>query len=140
MKFNGILLIGLVVLSGITTVASQRINATGDYVRDTSILENLVNFYDRNDGLHFDNPVAGVPTVYEHGDFNFYEWDDGRLTITPANVLMNGSYRNIHSLFGQTLCLETLENPNHEMKEKITINYDSMWWQWDKKSLISPNP
>jgi len=116
---------------GQVVISSSAIGATGDYVQDTAILENLVDFYDKDDGFHFDNPTAGQAVTYERGDFTQYSLACEQQTRTEAAILMEGDYSNVHCLFCQTLCLEALENPKHEMKEKITVDYDNIWYYED---------
>ncbi len=104
---------GKVVVSNIARAA------TGDYAQDldTKITEAHTDFYDADDGLHFDGDKS-----YERGDFTVYNVACEQQTREEAALLMEGDYRNIHCLFCQTLCLEALENPSHEMKEKIYVD------------------
>lgn len=102
----------------ITTAAR---GAVGAYVQDENAgSQTLENFYDDRRGFSFD--VDGSKTSeYEKGDFMSYTMSC-ETTKAEAGVLMTGSYKNIHCLFCHNLCMESLENPAHDMKEKITVN------------------
>ncbi len=112
---------------GEVIISSSAIGATGDYVQDTQLLETLEEFYDKDDGFNFDSGEV----TYERGDFTQYSLACEQQTRTEAAVLMEGEYSNVHCLFCQTLCLEALENPSHEMKEKITVDYDNIAYYED---------
>ncbi len=112
---------------GEVVISSSAIGATGDYVQDTDLNEPLVDFYDKDKGFHFDSGEV----TYERGDFTQYSLACEQQTRTEASVLTEGEYTNVHCLFCQTLCLEALENPSHEMKEKITVNYDNIAYYED---------
>ncbi len=98
----------------ITTAAR---GAIGDYVQDTQNHEDILDFYNSDTGLYFQDSKT-----YEKGDFTSYTLSCDKQTRTEAGILMEGSYTNIHCLFCHNLCLEALENPSHDMKEKISIN------------------
>jgi len=100
----------------ITTAAR---GATGDYVQDVDIEEATEDFYDEDAGLHFEGQKT-----YEKGDFTTYTLSCDKQTRTEAGLLKDGSFNNIHCLFCHNLCLESLENPTHDMKESITVDSD----------------
>ena len=101
----------------ITTAAR---GATGDYVQDTEIPADIGPFYDQDEGLKFSDTED--KKTYEKGDFTTYTLSCDKQSRTEAGLLMDGTYNNVHCLFCQNLCLEGLENPSHDMKEKITID------------------
>lgn len=107
----------------ITTAAK---GAIGDYVQDTDITEPTADFYDADKGLYFQGDKT-----YEKGDFTSYTLSCDKSTRTEAGLLMEGSYTNIHCLFCHNLCLEALENPAHDMKEKIMINSSKIFYYED---------
>ena len=107
----------------ITTAAK---GAIGDYVQDTTITEPTADFYDADKGLYFQGDKT-----YEKGDFTSYTLSCDKSTRTEAGLLMEGSYTNIHCLFCHNLCLEALENPAHDMKEKIMINSSKIFYYED---------
>ncbi len=107
----------------ITTAAR---GAIGDYVQDTQNHDNPLNFYDPDTGLYF----SGDKT-YEKGDFTSYTLSCDKQTRTEAGLLMEGDYTNIHCLFCHNLCLEALENPSHDMKEKINVNSSKIYYYED---------
>jgi len=107
----------------ITTAAR---GAIGDYVQDTDIDEDTLDFYDSDAGLYFQDSKT-----YEKGDFTSYTLSCDKQTRTEAGLLMEGSYTNIHCLFCHNLCLEALENPSHDMKEKIMINSSRIYYYED---------
>jgi S-layer protein (TIGR01564 family) len=108
----------------ITTAAK---GAIGDYVQDTDITETpITKFYDADEGLFFQGDKT-----YEKGDFTSYTLSCDKSTRTEAGLLMEGSYTNIHCLFCHNLCLEALENPAHDMKEKIMINSSKIFYYED---------
>ncbi|MFZ2456718.1 MAG: S-layer protein [Candidatus Altiarchaeia archaeon] len=104
----------------ITTAAR---GAIGDYVQDTDIAEDTPDFYDADLGLFFQDSKT-----YEKGDFTSYTLSCDKQTRTEAGLLMEGSYTNIHCLFCHNLCLEALENPAHDMKEKIDVNSSKIFY------------
>jgi len=114
-------------VEGEVVISSAAIGATGDYVQDTDLDEDLEDFYDKDDGYHFDSGEV----TYERGDFTQYSLACEQQTRTEAAVLMEGEYSNVHCLFCQTLCLEALENPSHEMKETISVDYDNIAYYED---------
>lgn len=107
----------------ITTAAK---GAIGDYVQDTDITEPTTDFYDADLGLYFQDSKT-----YEKGDFSSYTLSCDKQTKTEAGLLMEGSYTNIHCLFCHNLCLEALENPSHDMKEKIMVNSSRIFYYED---------
>ena len=110
---------------GQVIISTSAVSATGDYIQDEDAsLSN--NFYDEDDGLYFD----GTKT-YEKGDFTQYALACDQQERSEAALLMEGTYNNIHCLFCQTLCINKLKNPAHEMKEKITINSSKMKYYED---------
>lgn len=104
----------------ITTAAR---GAIGDYVQDTDdpTTEETELFYDDGKGIYFEGE-----RTYERGDFTSYTLECDKQTRTEAGLLRTGTYGNIHCLFCQNLCLEALENPTHDMKEKITIDSEGI--------------
>jgi len=102
----------------ITTAAR---GAVGDFVQDTEANEQTLSyFYDEDDGFTFSS--EDEIKTYEQGDFTSYTLSCDKQTRNEAGVLMTGSYKNIHCLFCHNLCLESLENPSHDMKEQITVD------------------
>jgi hypothetical protein len=114
---------------GKVVLGVSAIGATGKYVQDTENSALVDTFYDDDydsDYNHFEGD-----TTYERGDFISYSLACDQQTRSDAGLLMKGTYNNIHCLFCQTLCLDQIENPAHEMEEKITLDCpssDEMWY------------
>jgi hypothetical protein len=112
----------------ITTAAR---GAVGDFVQDVYASDQTLSyFYDADDGFTFSYGVSGVKT-YEQGDFTSYTLSCDKQTRNEAGVLMTGSYKNIHCLFCHNLCLESLENPSHDMKEQISVDSSKITYYED---------
>ena len=108
----------------ITTAAK---GAIGDYVQDTNARNQPVaNFYDPDTGFSF----SGNKT-YESSDFTSYTLSCDKQSRTQASILLEGSYKNVHCLFCKTLCLASLKDPSHDMKESIAINSDGIRYYED---------
>ncbi len=121
--------------SGQVVVAVTAMGATGKYEQESrsavagfsstteavtydSDSDDSADFYNDKDGLKFTNETYD----YERGEFISYSLACDQQTRTEAGVLKEATYNNIHCLFCETLCLSELENPSHDMKEKIEID------------------
>ncbi|MBM3308962.1 MAG: S-layer protein [Candidatus Altiarchaeales archaeon] len=82
------------------------------------------SFYKDNEGLNW---TYGDPTLYEKGEFVTYSLSC-ETQRTDAGILKEATYNNIHCLFCETLCLEQLENPEHEMAETIWVDWPKLKW------------
>jgi len=71
-------------------------------------------FYNNNEGLKFDDEERS----YNKGSFIKYSLACDMSQRETANLLQEPSYNNVHCFFCETLCLDELENPEHEMSEK----------------------
>jgi hypothetical protein len=117
---------------GKVVLGVSAMGATGKYIQDTENSALVETFYDDDydeDYNHFEGD-----TTYERGDFISYSLACDQQTRSDAGLLMKGTYNNIHCLFCQTLCLDQIENPAHEMEEKIRIDcpdYEEMWYYED---------
>jgi hypothetical protein len=109
--------------SGQVKIGVSAIGATGKFKQDMNTVLNA-SFYDDNDGLVFNS----VNEKYERGEFISYSLACDTQERSEAGVLKEAEYTNIHCLFCQTLCLTSLENPSHEMKESISVDYSGMQW------------
>lgn len=122
--------------SGQVVLGISARGATGKFeksYRDASWIEGDSNFYDRSDGLDFDNQAASSSVLeeYKFGEFVQYSLACDQQQRTAAGILKKGTYSNIHCLFCQTLCLGQLENPSHDMEEYISVDYTNMKWYED---------
>jgi len=79
-------------------------------------------FYTDNEGLDFDDEER----KYDKGSFIKYSLACDMSQRETADLLQEPSYNNIHCFFCETLCLDQLENPEHEMSEEVYINYNNM--------------
>lgn len=112
------------VAEGKVVISTAARGATGDYRQDTiGVTEDAKTFYDKDVGLKF----AGT-RIYEKGDFTQYSIACDQQTRTEAGLLVEASYDNIHCLFCKTLCLEALKNPSHDMKERIEVDSNKIWY------------
>jgi len=109
--------------TGEVVIGVQATGATGKYVQGTNRTL-MSNFYNENVGLTFLNETQ----TYTRGEFITYSVACNVQERTSAGILKKGEYGNIHCLFCETLCLGELENPTHEMEEKITVDYSKMVW------------
>jgi hypothetical protein len=109
--------------SGQVTIGVAAVGATGKFKQDSGTTL-TANFYNENTGLTFNS----VSEKYERGEFISYSLACDTQERSEAGVLKEGEYKNVHCLFCQTLCLSSLENPTHEMKEAIIIDYSGMSW------------
>ncbi|MFH1789033.1 MAG: S-layer protein [Candidatus Altiarchaeota archaeon] len=109
--------------SGQVTIGVSAIGATGKFKQDYGVSMND-SFYNENQGLVF-NPNT---ETYERGEFISYSLACDTQERSEAGVLKEAEYTNVHCLFCQTLCLSSLENPSHEMKESIIVDYSGMTW------------
>jgi len=82
------------------------------------------SFYKDSEGLNW---THGDEEVYEKGEFVTYSLSC-ETQRTDAGILKEATYNNIHCLFCETLCLEQLENPEHEMSESIMVDWAQMRW------------
>ena len=113
--------------SGQVTIGVSAIGATGKFKQDNLGSSNpglTPYFYNENTGLTF----SSVSEKYERGEFISYSLACDTQERAEAGVLKEAEYSNVHCLFCQTLCLSSLENPTHEMKESITVDYSGMTW------------
>jgi S-layer protein (TIGR01564 family) len=88
------------------------------------------DFYNDNEGLYFNTSSRHVET-YTRGEFVSYSLACDQQERTEAGILKKGTYNNVHCLFCQTLCLSALENPEHEMEESISVDFDKITWYED---------
>ena len=91
--------------------------ALGRYVQDTEVTESYTDFFDDDIGIYFNGPE-----VFRQVDFYNYVWLGENLSTAQGELLMNGTFTNIHSLLGYSLCLDRLENPMHRMSEELIVN------------------
>jgi hypothetical protein len=122
--------------SGQVVLGISARGATGKFeqsYRNSSWISGTSHFYDRSDGLDFDNSGEGEATLeeYKYGEFVQYSLACDQQQRTAAGILKKGTYSNIHCLFCQTLCLGQLENPSHDMEEYIAVDYTDMKWYED---------
>jgi len=111
--------------AGEVTIGVSAMGATGKFKQNSASNTVLsADFYNDNTGLTFGDSSE----TYQRGEFVSYSLACDVQERTEAGILKEGTYNNIHCLFCQTLCLESLENPEHEMKEEIKVNYDQMHW------------
>ena len=121
--------------SGQVTIGVSAIGATGKFKQaseaaltgiTTDLDTNGADFYHDDDvGLIFSFNGAtfgGSPEKFERGEFISYSLACDTQERSEAGVLKDGEYTNVHCLFCQTLCLSSLENPSHEIKESITVD------------------
>jgi S-layer protein (TIGR01564 family) len=114
--------------SGEVTIGVAATGATGKYEQERGGMVTMAegftgsgstpDFYDDNDGVNFTNQDY----EYQRGEFISYSLACDTQTRTEAGILKEGTYANVHCLFCETLCLGSLENPDHEMEEKIEVN------------------
>jgi hypothetical protein len=115
---------------GKVVLGVSAMGATGKYVQDTENAALVDTFYDEDYDSGY-NEFEG-DTTYERGDFISYSLACDQQTRSDAGLLMKGTYNNIHCLFCQTLCLDQIENPAHEMEEKIEVDSDTApWWYYE---------
>jgi len=121
--------------SGEVKIGVAAIGATGKFKQatedsltrmDTDLDTNGPDFYHDDDvGLIFSYNGATFstsPEKFERGEFISYSLACDTQERSEAGILKEGEYSNVHCLFCQTLCLASLENPTHEMKESITVD------------------
>ncbi|MBD3388905.1 MAG: S-layer protein [Candidatus Altiarchaeales archaeon] len=90
------------------------------------------DFYNDNEGLYFNQSAGGAIKgtdgieTYTRGEFVSYSLACDQQERTEAGILKKGTYNNIHCLFCQTLCLSALENPEHELEESISIDFNKI--------------
>jgi len=113
---------------GTVTIGVSALGATGKFKQNDRTLTLLSSaFYNKNSGLSF----LDESETYQKGEFVSYSLACDTQQRSEAGVLKEATYTNVHCLFCQTLCLASLENPEHEMSEKITIDYSGMLWYLD---------
>ncbi|MCK4491989.1 MAG: S-layer protein, partial [Candidatus Altiarchaeales archaeon] len=120
--------------TGKVVVETEARGAVGKYVQDTEDVTIRKGFYDADlettstgddRSLIWDDEKR----KYERGDFTHYSLAACKdVEETEAAILTEMTSSNVHCLFCQTLCLEALENPSHEMKESITVDNDKLWY------------
>ena len=120
--------------TGKVIVETEARGAVGKYVQDTEDVTIREGFYDADlettstgddRSLIWDDGKR----KYERGDFTHYSLAACKdVEETDAAILTEMTSSNVHCLFCQTLCLEALENPSHEMKESITVDNDKLWY------------
>ncbi|MFH1788186.1 MAG: S-layer protein [Candidatus Altiarchaeota archaeon] len=121
--------------SGQVSIGVSAIGATGKFKQATEAAltgiytdldTNGADFYHDDDvGLifSFNGATFGTsPEKFERGEFISYSLACDTQERSEAGVLKEGEYTNVHCLFCQTLCLSSLENPSHEIKESITVD------------------
>lgn len=124
--------------TGKVIVETEARGAVGKYVQDTDDVTIRKGFYDADlDTTPEDLDPDGDRSLrwddderkYERGDFTHYSLSACKdVEETEAAILTEMTSSNVHCLFCQTLCLEALENPSHEMKESITVNNSKLWY------------
>ncbi len=98
---------------------------------------NVYDFYDDNKGIYLNesalNTLRGTAGVerYDRGEFVSYSLACDQQERTEAGILKKGTYNNIHCLFCETLCLTSLENPEHEMEESISVDFTKFHYYED---------
>ena len=121
--------------SGAVTIGVSAIGATGKFKQanvpaltniETDLDTNGPDFYHDDDvGLIFSMQGATFgtsPEKFERGEFISYSLACDTQERTEAGILKEAEYSNVHCLFCQTLCLSSLENPTHEVKESIIVD------------------
>jgi len=99
-----------------STCASAAYFAVGDYVQDTVLSEDPSDLFDSGKELYFD----GYRT-YRSWNFSSYTRSGAGYTKSPARILSQGNYSNIHS----RMCVQndtSLGNPSHPMTEELSVN------------------
>ena len=92
--------------------------------------DNSYDFYSSTEGLYMNKTTGGAVKgtngieTYTRGEFVSYSLACDQQERTEAGILKKGTYNNVHCLFCQTLCLSALENPEHEMEESISVDYN----------------
>lgn len=128
---------GAVVLGVSARGATGKFEQASHYAEGTTMLikgnrdsDSSYDFYNDNEGLYFNTSSRHVET-YTRGEFVSYSLACDQQERTEAGILKKGTYNNVHCLFCQTLCLSALENPEHEMEESISVDYDKITWYED---------
>jgi len=86
------------------------------------------DFYNENEGLNFTLSGGVQQQTYTRGEFISYSLACNQQERTESGILKKATYNNIHCLFCETLCLSSLENPEHTMEESIYIDYNKLKW------------
>ncbi|MFZ2456046.1 MAG: hypothetical protein WAX07_06185 [Candidatus Altiarchaeia archaeon] len=119
---------------GRVVVSTQSRAAIGDYVQDARSKSDAdaVNFFGKANGLFFSGKKS-----YEKGDLTQYGGGcDTR--VRNDGLLLKPTYKNVHCLFCNNLCLASGENPDHGMKEIISV--DSTKARYYEAGIGSDNP
>ncbi len=117
---------------GKVTISVTAEGAVGKYVKADGNFINeaaeVAKFYDDNTGVYFRNESK----TYEKGQFIQYSMScDTQERSSTEGILKSGSYKNVHCLFCNTLCLKAIENPAHDMSETITVDSSGMTYYED---------
>jgi len=113
---------------GQVTIGVSALGATGKYVQpDHPYLGMHIDLDMNNKGEFYyvddDGLLFGLTSeTYQKGEFVSYSLACDTQQRAEAGILKEVTYTNVHCLFCQTLCLASLENPEHEMSEKITLD------------------
>ena len=130
------------VASGEVVLGISARGATGKYEQATKDVDgtqlikvdqnsnNRYDFYEPNDGLSMNSSSRGHVT-YNLGNFISYSLACNQQERTEAGILKKGTYNNIHCLFCETLCMAALENPEHDMEESISVDYNLLTYFQD---------
>ena len=110
--------------------AENPTSTTGALIEKNYDSDATYDFYNDNEGLFFNTSSRHVET-YTRGEFVSYSLACDQQERTEAGILKKGTYNNVHCLFCQTLCLSALENPEHELEESISIDFDKIKYYED---------
>ncbi|VVB53547.1 Uncharacterised protein [uncultured archaeon] len=127
---------GVVVETKRLLLSSPIAGATGKYVQGerevtpgVALLDEdgkangVADFYERHVGLAFLNGTF----VYGKDGFLMYNLACN-LEHSDVSVLRQEDYGNIHWLFCQGFCSDTLQNPMHTFEESIRADYSGLQW------------
>jgi S-layer protein (TIGR01564 family) len=118
--------------TGQVKIGVSAIGASGKFEQEDDSLTHLTpGFYDNNNGLVFSDETYD----YQKGEFVSYSLACDSQRRSESGILKEGTYTNIHCLFCETLCLESLENPDHDMTESIVIDSSNGQIRWYEDGL-----
>ena len=113
--------------TGKVLIETSALGAVGEYVQDTEGVKISEDFYSQS-GAEGNYIFDGGEKTYESGGFTQYSITCEKEQLAEATILQTLTSNNIHCLFCHNLCLEALENPSHDMEEKLYVNNDNIWY------------
>ncbi len=113
--------------TGKVLIETSALGAVGEYVQDTEGVQISEDFYSQS-GAEGNYIFDGGEKTYESGGFTQYSITCEKEQLAEATILQTLTSNNIHCLFCHNLCLEALENPSHDMEEKLYVNNDNIWY------------